>query len=486
VRATPALIALLLVAACPRGALAEPFLMPGDERLRHDVQLLADAGILRMPVITWPMSWPDIARDVLEAPESPDFNDATLAALARVRSQARREASRGFSGAGLKVSGALEPEQLRRFADSPREEGELQASAGWLGDHIAVTLRASVVVDPDDDQEFRADGSYVAFTLGNWIASAGFMDRWWGPGWEGDLILSNNARPIPTLTLERNYSDPFKSRWLSWIGPWRASIAVGELESSDVAVPNAKLLEMRVNFRPRPWLEFGLSRTAQFCGDGRPCDFDTFVDLMLGRDNRSDELSEDEEPGNQMAGYDARLSSPWKALPMALYTQWIGEDEAGGFPSKFLGLLGAEIWGSNRLGGWRLHGEFADTACTFTREEPDFNCAYRNTLYPQGYTYRGRIIGHSMDNDSRMYSLGGTLVRPGGDVVSFLARKVELNRDGTGEHTISDVPLDLYNVELRYSRSFGVGRLSLGAGYDDSPAASGSDVRGFLTWQQGF
>lgn len=481
-----AVIALLIAAACTGAARAEPFAVPGEEGLRHDVHLLADAGILRTPVTSWPLSWPDIARDVFDVKNPGDFDDATQAALDRVRQQARRASSTGFKGLGLRASAAHEPERLRRFAGSPRDEGELQISAGWLGDHIAVGLRATVVLDPDDGQELRADGSYLAFDVGNWIVSAGVVDRWWGPGSEGSLILSNNARPVPSVTLERNYSDPFKSRWLSWIGPWRASIAVGQTESSGVAVPNAKLLAARVNFKPRPWLEFGLSRTAQFCGDGRPCDFDTFVDLLFGRDNRSDSLSEEDEPGNQMAGYDVRMRSPWPALPLAIYTQWIGEDEAGGFPSKFLGLAGAEVWGSSRFGGWRLRGEFADTACTFTREEPDFNCAYRNTLYPQGYTYRGRVIGHSMDNDGRMYSLGGTLVRPSGNLVSFVARRVELNRDGTGSHTISTASVDLYNVELRYSRVFGAGRLSLGAGYDDFPAASHSGARGFMTWQQGF
>ena len=101
------------------------------------------------------------------------------------------------------------------------------------------------------------------------------------------------------------------------------------------------------------------------------------------------------------------MRSPWKALPVAFYTQWIGEDEAGGLPSKFLGLFGLESWGSTRFGGCRLRAEYADTACKFTREQPAYNCAYRNGIYPQGYTYRGRIIGHSMDNDSRMFSLGG-------------------------------------------------------------------------------
>jgi hypothetical protein len=49
--------------ASPCGSLAGA----GDEALRSDIQLLADAGILRGPVTTWPMSWPDIARDARAA-----------------------------------------------------------------------------------------------------------------------------------------------------------------------------------------------------------------------------------------------------------------------------------------------------------------------------------------------------------------------------------------------------------------------------------
>ena len=188
-----------------------------------------------------------------------------------------------------------------------------------------------------------------------------------------------------------------------------------------------------------------------------------------------------------MAGYDLRIRSPWRKLPLVAYTQWIGEDEAGGLPSKFLGLGGVETWTQTPLGSLRLRAEYADTACTFTREEPDFNCAYRNGLFPQGYAYRGRIIGHSMDNDSRMKSVAALLVRPAGDSISLLVRRVDLNRDG-GPHAISDVQQNLDNVELRYSRSFNLSRLTVGVGLDDRDDATGrgSQVRGFLTFRQGF
>jgi hypothetical protein len=466
---------------------ADPWLAPGDEGLRSDIQLLADAGILRGPVTTWPLSWPDIARDVQAASES-DFGPSTAAALTRVRRLSRDASSHGFAGLGIRARGNTQPTSLRSFDDSSREEGELTMRASWLTDHLAVNLQGSVVADPDDNKQFRADGSYLGVNVGNFMISAGFMERWWGPGWDGSLILSTNARPIPSLTLERNYTDPFKSKWLSWIGPWRASIALGEMESHDVAVPNVKFLAMRANFKPRPWLEFGLTRTAQFCGGDRPCDWDTFTDMLFGRDNNDDGADPSQEPGNQLAGYDMRVRSPWKALPVALYTQWIGEDEAGGLPSKFMGQAGLEFWGASRLGGYRLRAEYTDTACAFNTGAPEFNCGYRHHLYPQGYTYRGRIIGHSLDNDSQMFSVAGLLTRTNGDVFSVALRRAKLNRDGGGTHAISAVPADLDNVELRYSKVFRMGKVSIGLGYDDwsAPPDGASDVRGSLDWQQGF
>jgi hypothetical protein len=489
------LCSLVPLLTCTAGlALASPWIAPGNEGLRNDIQLLADAGILHGPVMTWPMSWPDIARDANAADEA-DLDESTAAALFRVRRLSRSAAARGFGELGLRVSGSYDPTTLRSFADVPREEGEVEAQANWLSDHFALNLQGTVVADPDDGKKFRADGSYLGVNVGNFMISAGFVERWWGPGWDGSLILSTNARPIPGITLERNYTDPFKNKLLSWIGPWRASIAIGETDENDVAVSNVRFLAARVDFRPRSWIEFALSRTAQWCGEDRPCGWNTFADMLLGRDNQVGAgASLDDQPGNQMAGYDMKVRSPWKALPVAVYTQWIGEDEAGHLPSKFMGLLGLESWASTSFGTLRFRAEYTDTACMFTRQNPEFNCGYRNALYPQGYTYRGRVIGHAMDNDSRMYSLAALAARRNGDVLSVTVRRVQLNRDGAGTHAISEAPIHLSNVELRYSHAFGLGELDMGVGYENGGPAGGSaaisardsSVHGFLSLHQGF
>lgn len=480
---------IVIVASLLAGtrALADPWLGPGDEGLRSDIQLLADAGVLHGPVTTWPLSWPDIARDALAADQS-RLDPAAEAALSRVQSRARLASAHGFSGVGIRAGATNEPTPLRQFEDSPREKGEVGLRASWLSEHLALNLQGNVVADPADSKHLRADGSYLGVNFGNFMLSAGLMERWWGPGWDGSLILSTNARPIPSITLERNYTDPFKSPLLSWIGPWRASIAMGKAESHDVAVPDVRFFAARVNFKPRPWLEFGLTRTAQWCGGDRPCDWSTFTDMLIGHDNQLDDGAISlEQPGNQLAGYDMRLRSPYRALPLAFYTQWIGEDEAGGLPAKFLGQFGLETWGSSRWGGWRVRAEYADTTCNFERKQPFYDCAYRSPIYPQGYAYRGRIIGHSMDNDSRMATLAALLTRPRGDTLSLTIRRAELNRNG-GPHALSDVSLDVDDVELRYSRGLGAGNLGIGIGMTDPqiPAGSSSRVRGFAVWRQGF
>src|SRR5690606_26725691 len=118
-------------------------------------------------------------------------------------------------------------------------------------------------------------------------------------------------------------------------------------------------------------------------------------------------------------------------------------------------------------GGLRAHLEFADTTCNFTRSEPIHDCGYRNEAYPQGYVFRARAIGHAMDNDGRMYSLGALLVRPAGDSLRLLLRKAELNRGGAEPdtaHTVSAAPNELKQVELQYNRPFARGELRLGLG----------------------
>ncbi len=476
--------ALGLALATSTPALAEPWTDPGDVRLRHDIHMLSDAGLLTGPSLSWPIGWSHLARELARI-NAAGLTSGQQAAVERLRSLAQREMRTNEIGLDVGLSGAADPTQLRTFEDTPREEGEATLAADWLGERFAWKLAATVVADPDDDRSYRADGSYVAMSLGNWMLSAGYLDRWWGPGWQGSLVLSSNARPLPAIAFDRNEPTPFDVPVLRWLGPWRLSTFMGQLES-DRDYSNALLWGFRMEFRPHATLQIGVSRTAQWCGDDRPCDLDTFWDLLVGNDNDQDL---DEQPGNQLGGFDVRWSWPGGRVPVALYAQGIGEDEAGLLPSKYLGLFGVEAWGDMAGGSWRAHLEYADTACDFLNDPPEFGCAYTNVIYTSGYRYRGRVQGHSMDADGESIGAGALLISAAGHRWELLARNVKLNRAGAAMgHSLADAPATVTDYVVRHERVLAWGTITVSIGFADLDAEAGSALEdglgGFVTWRQ--
>jgi hypothetical protein len=478
------LLVACLCAVLPVIARAEPWMTPGDVRMRHDLQQLSDAGLLTGPVMSWPIGWSHVAAEIAEL-DPARLTPGQLAAVTRLHERATREMRTAGVSLTAALSVAANPDELRTFEHTPREDVEASVSAAWLGERFAWNLSATVVTDPDDDQSVRPDGSYVAMSLGNWMLSAGYLERWWGPGWEGSLVLSTNARPIPAVAIDRNVPEAFDLPVLRWLGPWRLSTFMGQLER-DRDYSHALLFGFRTEIRPHPTLQIAATRTAQWCGDDRPCGLDTFWDLWIGNDNDQD-LSE--QPGNQLAGFDVRWSWPQGRVPVALYAQGIGEDEAGFMPSKYLGLFGAEVWGEIGDGSWRAHAEYADTACDFLNSEPEFGCAYTNVIYTSGYRYRGRAIGHAIDADGESVSVGALHVDARGHRWALLARNVKLNREGAANgHSLAGVPAKVQDVALTHDRAYAWGNIGVSVGYSDidseGATALEDGVRGYLTWHQ--
>ncbi len=101
---------------------------------------------------------------------------------------------------------------MRSFSDTPRESVEIDGGFNWTGDRLSIQLNGQAVDSPADGKDYRADGSAVAVILVNFSLSANTLERWWGPGWDGSLILSNIARLLPAISIDRNFTDAFDSK----------------------------------------------------------------------------------------------------------------------------------------------------------------------------------------------------------------------------------------------------------------------------------
>jgi len=293
-------------------------------------------------------------------------------------------------------------------------------------------------------------------------------------------------------------SEPFNSKWLHWIGPWRLTTFMGRMEGDRNDYPHPLLFGFRVSARPLDGLEVSIERTAQWCGEGRSCSLSDFWNLWTGHDNAGENVNPGDEPGNQLAGWDIRWASPIGDWPYALYNQHTGEtiDNKIPRPYRSLDVFGVETWGDGAANGssWRAGLEYANTRCGGTENgEKLWDCAYNHGIFTDGYRYYGRPLGHSMDGDGEMISARYVRVPSTGTLWTGLVRYSKINQGGVvpdPHNSVAPGPEEWWSIDLQHRRDFPFGSLELGVGADgrdrDWNNTDAVLFRAYLTFQHEF
>ena len=268
------LFVLILLSNQSQHLQASPWAIPGDLVLRHDIQVLVDSGVINIPMTTWPLAWGDIAYNLSKTEQ--EMTSFELASFQRIKEALLEEEIGGIS-ANTSRKFAKNPETGTSFNDSVAARSEIEGESTYLGKNFVINLHIK-----KKGGKTLFDESYIAVALGDYSISLGSKKNWWGPGWGGSLILSTHANPISGISIERNFSDPFESKLLNWIGPWDLSLLLGELEHSRTR-SDALFFGMRIGSRPLTNLEIGFSKTSLFCGENRPCGFSSFSDMLLDK-----------------------------------------------------------------------------------------------------------------------------------------------------------------------------------------------------------
>ncbi|RME82827.1 MAG: hypothetical protein D6771_06525 [Zetaproteobacteria bacterium] len=248
---------------------------------------------------------------------------------------------------------------------------------------------------PDHGHVDAPDRTWIAAGGEHWAWFAGWVPQWWGPGWEGSLLLSQAARPRPTLGVIAHGT-------LGGERAWEARLFLAKLERAR-PVPHPLHWSMRLALRVNAKLSLALERVAQICGHNRTCGLTPWAKGLVGLDNAGQGgITYQNQPGNQLGGISLRWRSPVGDLPYAIYAQGAGEDEAGKLPSKWFWLVGGEIWQTS----WRGFVEYVDTRAKAFYTHPELGTVYNHGLYRMGYRAWGRPLGHVLDGDARMLSIG--------------------------------------------------------------------------------
>ncbi len=240
-----------------------------------------------------------------------------------------------------------------------------------------------IINEEDDgrDNDWRLHKGYLKFTLFGVELEVGKDSLWWGQGYHGSLIMSNNAEPFRMIKIETPYPFILPSIF-SYLGCMKISGFITKLDKNR-PIDEPRMLGFRVDLKPHPLVEIGASRTIIFGGRGAPhIDLTEFLKILRGTN-----ISGGADTSNQMAGFDWRLRIPY-LRGLNIYGEHIGEDEAGSFPSKFGHLIGLYIPRLDSSGNYDLRIEFARTHTVF----------YAHGKWP--YTYRGLLMGHHAGGDS--------------------------------------------------------------------------------------
>src|SRR5579863_5784483 len=390
-------------------AIASPWAEVGDNQLRGDIEILAAAGVIDDVTTHWPLPWQSIVKD-LRNNTLPGQPASVRAAAARVLARARAENRPGFS-ASLDIDAASKPSVVYGFDGMGRGDGQGQFILDYNSQNTAARLALGGFTQNfrGNSSKLMPDESYLAEKFGPVLFYGGYLSHWWGPGWISALSLSNNARPMPQFGLER--LDTSASTWpvLRWLGPWQLEFLVGELDGPRI-VPNTFYNGLRFTFNPAPGLEIGLDRTEEFCGQGHPCapirDYFTFHNYP-GHPNTT----------NDEAGLDIKYSRTLGQVPVQIYMQLMNEDFSVLYHSGTSHLFGTSVFLPTRTNPLRLTLEYTDSVSTFDMfsfGNDIYGFSYTNYQYLDGMRYRGRTIGFSLDDDSRLLSLQGAWSDSGG------------------------------------------------------------------------
>ena len=373
-------------------------LVLNDESLRTDLNWLNQQGVIQISTSTWPLSGDEVQRALASAKVSTVAQQKVIQSI-----QSQLTANNTL----LKAEVFAESDQKnipQNFADHQKAQFQaaVELNAGSQNWDARLRVNAETNRQIDNDQTVNVEGSYLAGKLWNQWLIAGQIPTYWGPGHDGSLIRGDASRPVYGFTAQRATQSAFDSKWLSWVGPWQYQAFAGQLDDYK-AVPDAKIIGLRLTAQPLPNLEFGASRIIQWGGEGRSQSASSLWDAWIGNDNV---YGNTENPSNQIAGFDGRLNlHSLMHVPISLYGQYVGEDEAGLLPSKKMYLAGADYSSSMKDMPYQLYVEWADT-----RTNGDARgISYNHSIYKGGYYQHGFPLGHAMGGDGQMVSAGGSV-----------------------------------------------------------------------------
>ena len=275
---------------------------------------------------------------------------------------------------------------------------------------------------------FNLDGSYFQYSNGIATYGIGKVARHWSFSDNTSLILSNNARPSESIYLK--LENRFGYDWLPSKANWSLELFNGYTKGS-LNGRKSMLLGMRAILSPVEGLDFELIQTSQWGGNKYSNGISALGSALLFDTNKGQNTNI-----NKMAGFGISYLIPSKIMPLRIYGQAIGEDEAGNLPSCFAYLTGLE-WRNTKIKYPTIVGiEAIDTRIDKTKNGYcGANTMYNNNTYK--YTNYGKSMGATIDTEGTSLALYVRYQISQKIDIKFTTKSVVINDNNWSDHRLS-------------------------------------------------
>jgi Capsule assembly protein Wzi len=299
--------------------------------------------------------------------------------------------------------------------------------------------------------------AYASVMLGGNQFTFGQQTLWWGPGMSGSSLFSNNAEPMMMLRYDR--TRPWAIPGVKHVlGPIRAQLFIGRLAgaqfvharhttfgTSGQALHNQPFIHgEKVSFKPTENLEFSVSLTTIFAGEGAPFTTRSFVRSYFSTSNGVEE----DDPGDRRSAFDVQYRVPGVRQCLTVYADTFTDDEPFplAYPTESVWLPGFNLRclpGSSR---WnvRAEGLLSPPRDIF----PGFY--YFNVHYLSGYTNNRQLMGSWIGREGEGFQAWTRYWLSPRSFVEASTRSVNVNQEFLRGGTIRDFGV-VADVSMRHA-----------------------------------
>lgn len=404
---------------------------PEIERKIERLLILADTPILVKPIP---------AATVLDALPAACERDAALCEQVR-RYLSSYMQTAGITDAALAAASASDESVVLPNRHGMRSDSAYEASlaAYWQPSDFVLFNIGAVAYENDS----TPTGTFASFGTQYAQLDAGYRDHWLSPFSDSAMLMSTQARTMPSVTLS-NYAP------ISRLGI-RYQLFVAQMsESSRIAFQGGltaghpKLAGLHLSLQPFDGWTIGVTRILQYGGGARSESLGDLFDAFFNPSDY-DNTGTDADFGNQAASFSTQFILPGP-VPAAVYFEYAGEDTST--------LSNLRLGNSALSAGLRLPRV---GPLDLTLEVGEWqNAWYFHGIYADGLLHEGNVLGHWGADDRVLHDAVGarsTMLRVGwepkrGGMIEATYRTLANQDYGAGDYTRGR------RLSLRYSRGW--------------------------------